>query len=161
MPTSDSFLESIYATSSGDPILTLLRVDFDGVFHHFANNNESVTSNVSGSSQLYQPAAFAIALPEDTSDGTPTATLEFDPSDIQIVRLLRSAEERINVTMWLVVADEPNVAEFGPVNYESTSFSISAAGVSATLEVEPILDVTLPAKRYTPQTFPGLWDGQQ
>ena len=52
----------------------------------------------------------------------------------------------------------PNVAEFGPAQFESTSFSISGSGVSVELEVEPILDVQLPGERFTPQTFPALWE---
>lgn len=156
MPT-DNFLNEIFSANSGEPILSLIRVDIDGDIAYYVNNNESITSNVTGASTVFQPAAFSIALPEDTSDGTPRATLDFDAADIQIVRKLRQAEQRIVLDLWVVAASDPNVVEYGPSNYESVDFTISGTKVSIGLEIEPILDIEIPGKRYTPQTFPGLW----
>lgn len=158
--TTDSFLDNIYSNSSGEPIISLVRINIDGEFEYYANNNEAITSDVSGSSEVYQPAAFSIALPEETTEGTPRATLDFDAADIQFVRKLRAAEQRIILDLWLVVADDPNIVEYGPANYESVSFSVSGTSVQVTLEAEPILDVQIPAIRYTPQTFPAGWRGQ-
>src|SRR5690554_5453778 len=156
MPT-DNFLNEIFSANSGEAILSLIRVDIDGDVSYYVNNNESVTSDVTGSPTVFQPAAFSIALPEESSDSTPRATLDFDAADIQIVRKLRAANQRIVMDLWVVAGSNPNVVEYGPSNYESTDFTISGTKVSIGLEIEPILDIEIPGKRYTPQTFPGLW----
>ena len=130
MPYSDSFLKNIYSRSSGDPSIVLIEVNIDGTIYYYANNTESIDSNVSGSTQTYQPGRFDLSLPEETAEGTPRATIDFDAADITIVRRLRLADDRIIINLWVVAASAPNVAEFGPAQFESTSFSISGSGRS-------------------------------
>jgi len=158
MPFSDSFTENLYSRSSPDPILTLMRVLIDNDYYYYVNNNESIASTVSGSSKVYQPSAFNLSLPQDNAEGTPRAELTLDPADNGIVRRLRAANDRVYVTLWLVAASSPNSVEFGPVEYESTEFSISSGNITVGLEVEPILDRVVPARRFTPDLFPALWD---
>lgn len=158
MTYSDNFISETYKHSSAVAVLTLLRVNIDGSLYYYVNNNESITSTVSGASQVYQPAGFNISLPENTTDGTPRASLSLDVADNAIVRRLRAAENRLMVTLWVVLSNALNTTEIGPVEYESTDFNISSGGISINLEVEPILDRVIPAKRFTPPVFPGLWD---
>ena len=158
MPYSDSFLKNIYSRSSGDPSIVLIEVNIDGTFYYYANNTQSIDSNVSGSTQTYQPVRFDLSLPEETAEGTPRATIDFDAADISTVIRLRLANDRIIINLWVIAASAPNIAEFGPAQFETTSFIISGSGVSVDLEVEPILDVQLPGERFTPQTFPALWE---
>ena len=119
MPYSDSFLKNIYSRSSGDPSIVLIEVNIDGTFYYYANNTQSIDSNVSGSTQTYQAGRFDPSLPEETAEGTPRATIDFDAADITIVRRLRLAEERIIINLWVVAASAPNVAEFGPARCPS------------------------------------------
>jgi hypothetical protein len=159
MPTN-SFYENAYAQQSGDPFISLIRVNVDGTYYYYANDNVGHTSNVSGSSQFYQKAAFNLSLPEDKTEGTPTAKLEFDAGDIQIIRLLREAEEKITLDLWVVLGTNVNIAEFGPASYESEKFTIKDTTVSMELIAEPILDIQFPGYRFTPETFPSLWREQ-
>lgn len=161
MPQSDRFLDTLFARSSALPILSLLEADIDGTLYHYVNDNQAITSDVSGTSEVYQQAAFELSLPDDTEEGTPTAKLDFDAGDITFVRLLRQASKRIKLTMWLVLADEPNTVEYGPAEYESVDFDVSETSVSVSLEAEPILDVQIPGLRYTPAIFPALWDNNR
>lgn len=158
MPLSDSFTQHLYNTSSGVPILTLLQVNLDGTLYYYVNNNESVTSSVSGVSRTYQASAFNITLPENSSEGTPRASLQLDPADNAIVSRLRATNSRILITLWVVAGNALNVPEIGPVEYESTDFNISQGNITIGLEIEPILDRIIPAKRFTPRLFPALWD---
>lgn len=159
MPYSDQFLRDIYAQTTSAAVIAIIEADFDGTKYYYVDNTQSIDSNVSGSTQTYQPGRFSLELPEDTADGTPRATIDFEAADIQLVRRLRSVNSRVVINLWLVVASAPNVAEFGPAQFESVDFTISGTTVSLSLEVEPILDVQLPADRYTPQNTPGLWEG--
>lgn len=161
MPTSDRFLDTLFTTSAELPILSLLEATIDGAKYYYVNNNESITSTVSGTSAQYERAAFNVALPDDTDDGIPTATLEFNAADSGLVRLLRLAEDRVKIRIWLVLADDVNTVEYGPVNYESKSFSLSGSSIAITLESDSSLDVQVPGLRYTPNVFPGLWANDQ
>lgn len=165
MPYSDNFLNEMYSASSAEPILSLIRVNIDGTLYYYVNNNESIQSTVADPngliSKVYQPAGFKLILPEDVSDGTPRASLDFDPADNSVIRKLRGASNRIIVDLWLIAASSPNSVEFGPVNYESTDFKINVGGVTLGLEVEPILDIVIPGDRFTPTLFPGLWDREE
>lgn len=160
MPLSDSFQEQAL-NGGGDPVITLLRVNVDGTNYYFANNTETVTSTVSGSSQQYQRGFFTIKLASDEdSDSAPTATINFETGDIQTVRVLRAAQGKVFIDLWLVLASDPNTIELGPINYESESFDVSANSVSLELTVEPILDIQYPGYRFTPELFPSLWRDQ-
>lgn len=158
MPFSDDFLTQSF-NGGGDPIITLLRVKFDGNTYYFANNNENVTSNVDGTTQTYLRNGFTIQLPDDTEEGSPSATVQFAATDTQIIRELRDAESTIEMDLWLVLGSDPNVVEFGPVNYQCVSFDISGSNVSMEMSVEPILDVQVPSDLFTPNTAPGLFEG--
>lgn len=157
MPQSDRFLDTLFARSAALPILSLLEVDIDGTLYYYVNDNQNTVSNVSGQVKTYQRAAFNLSLPDDTVEGTPTAKLDFDAGDITFVRLLRQANNRVKLTLWLVLADDPDTVEYGPAEYESVSFDVSETSVSVSLEAEPILDVQIPGLRYTPAIFPALW----
>lgn len=159
MQKSDAFIENLYSSSSPDPILTLIRINIDGQLFYYVNNNESITSSVAENvSRVFQPAAFAITLPEDIVEGSPRATLDFDPADNSVVRRLRSANNRIIIDLWLISSNNANVAEYGPANYQSINFNIAQNGISIGLEVEPTLNYSVPSRQFTPSTFPAIWD---
>ena len=156
MPQSDDFLEQSL-NGGGDPILTIIELTLDGSIYHHANNTEDVVSNVSGSSQIYAKGAFEITLPDDTEEGTPKATLKF-ATEVDAIRALRSATAPLEMRLWLVLASDPNTVEYGPATYRSSSISISDKSVQIDLEVEPILQLEVPVERFTPNSFPGLFD---
>ena len=156
MPISNDFIEQAY-NGGGNPLIALLRVNVDGSYYYYCDNTESIQSNVSGSSQAYQSGYFKLDLPDNSTEGEPTATLTFDAADIQMIRRLREADNRLQFDMWLVLGSDPNVVEFGPANYESETFSISSQRVSVGLIVEPDLNLQLPKDKFTPKLFPGLW----
>lgn len=158
MPFSDNFLQQAY-NGGGDPIIDLMRVQFEDQTLYFANNNENITSTVTGTEQTFLKSAFKLALPDETEEGTPRAKLNFEAADSQIMRLLRETDDIITFDIWLVLGSDVNAAEYGPVNYQSASIGISANAIEIELEVEPILQVQLPRERFTPNTFPGLFDG--
>lgn len=158
MPYSDQFIQNAYNRNAAYATLILIRVNIDGSLYYYANNNESIQSSVSGSPQVYQQSRFSLELPEDSPEGSPQATIDFDSADIQVIRKLRAANSRVIIDLWLVLESNPDIAEFGPANYESVNFSVDKSAVSLSLQAEPILDVELPAKRYTPQTAPALWE---
>ena len=158
MPFSDNFLDQAF-NGGPDPLLKLMRVKYEDQILYFADNNESIISTVSGSEQTYQRSRFDLALPDDTEEGTPKATLTFEAADLAIVRALRSTDEPLIVDIWLVLGSNVNYVEYGPVNYESTSIDISDSSISISLEVEPVLQVKVPRDRFTPNTFPGLFEG--
>jgi len=158
MPFSNEFVEQSF-NGGGNPVLTLLEADFGDESFYFVNNTENVESSVSGVNRNYLRGSFSLSLPDQTEDGIPSADLKFGVADIQIARKLRSVNKPIQFYIWLILASNPNDIEYGPVNYQSTAFSISDSDISVTLEVEPILHMSVPTDKFTPNTFRGLFDG--
>lgn len=160
MPFSDQFLNQAF-NGGGDPILTLLRVTFEDQTLYLVNNNENVDSTASGTLQTYLRSRFSLSLPNDTEEGLPQATIDFEVGDIQIIRALRETPSPLTIDIWLVLGSDANFVEFGPVNYQSVGFTVSGTSVSLELEVEPVLHVQVPRHRFTPNIFPGLFEGSQ
>ena len=158
MPFSDTFLDQAL-NGGADPIIKLMRVKYETEVLYFADNTENIVSSVSGEVKTYSRSRFEIALPDDTEEGTPKASLTFEAADLTVVRALRSTDEPLTVDIWMVLGSNPNYIEFGPVNYQSTAIDISDSSVKIDLEVEPVLQVKVPRDRFTPNTFPGLFEG--
>jgi len=159
MPFSDNFLDSSINGGS-DPIISLMRVQFNNTNYYFVNNNESVQSSASGSIQTYERSRFSLSLPDDSEEGTPRATINFETADIRIVRELRDIDDYFIIDIWLVLGSNPDIVEFGPVNYQSAAFTINENSIQIELEVEPVLQIQIPRDRFTPNTFPGLFEGR-
>lgn len=156
MPISNNLREQIY-NGGGDPLLKLIRVNVDGGFYFFVDNTEDITSTVDGATATYLRSGFELALPDDTLTGSPQAVLQFSASRSDLIQILRQGDEKVKLDLWLVLANNPNYIEVGPLNYESDSYTIDGSIVKLNLTAEPQLDVVLPGKRYTPTTFPQLW----
>jgi len=156
MSMSEEFIDQALK-GGGNPILQLLRVTFEGEVYHFADNTEDVPSSVTGTPQVYRRGSFKIDLPDDTEEGTPKATLKLEATDSRVIRALRSSDSPAVFDIWLVLGDNPDIVEYGPINYKATSFTIEDKAISLSLEVEPILQVSVPSVRYTPNTFRGLF----
>lgn len=164
--TTDNFREQVFKSEMSDALLTLIEVVFfenDGTTTklYYTDDISPISSGVSGQNQVYQPAAFKMSLGEDKADTKGDITADFDSGDFQFITRLRETEKRPEINLWLVLSSSKNIAEQGPINFEVRDFTTTKTIVSAKLEVEPILDEPIPAQKFTPQLFPGLWENIQ
>jgi hypothetical protein len=135
--------------------LHLLKLEAAGIPPlYFVDNTESVTSG----GITYTPCAFTCILPEQNNDGTSRpCRIEIDNVDRRIAEI---AEETVSVqitlTVSVVMAQNPNVIEAGPLRFILRNISISPETVQAELYDFYIHDRNLPGLTYSPQDFPGL-----
>jgi hypothetical protein len=136
--------------------LHLLKLEAEGVSPlYLVDNTEPVTSN----GAAYTPCAFKCVLPEQNDDGaSKPCRIEIDNVDRRIAEI---AEETVGVQVTLsvsvVMAQNPNVIELGPLRFILRNVTVSRETVQAELYDFYVYDRNLPGLRYSPQDFPGLF----
>ena len=135
--------------------LYLLKLEAEGISPlYFVDNTEEVTSN----GITYIPCAFKCVLPEQNDDGTSKpCRIEIDNVDRRIAEIAEeTVSTQITLTVSVVIAQNPDVAETGPLRFILRNVNISKETVQAELYDFYIYDRNLPGLRYAPQDFPGL-----
>jgi hypothetical protein len=136
--------------------LHLLKLEAEGIEPlYLVDNTEPVTSK----GVAYIPCAFKCTLPEQNDDGTSRpCRVEIDNVDRRIAEI---AEETVSVqvtlTVSVIMAQNPDVIEVGPLRFILRNISISKETVQAELYDFYVYDRNLPGLRYSPQDFPGLF----
>jgi hypothetical protein len=136
--------------------LHLLKLEAEGTAPlYLVDNTEPVTSN----GVTYTPCAFTCVLPAQTGDGTSKpCQIEIDNVDRRIAEI---AEETVSVpvtlTVTIIMAQNPDVIELGPLSFILRNISIGKETVQAELYDFYIYDRNLPGLRYSPRDFPGLF----
>jgi hypothetical protein len=136
--------------------LYLLKLEAAGIDPlYLVDNTETVNSN----GVTYTPCAFKCLLPEQSDDGTSKpCRVEIDNVDRRIAEI---AEETVNVqvtlTVSVVMAQNPDVIETGPLRFILRNISISKETVQAELYDFYVYDRNLPGLHYSPRDFPGLF----
>jgi hypothetical protein len=136
--------------------LHLLKLEAGGMEPLFlVDNTEPVSSN----GVVYAPCAFRCVLPEQSDDGASRpCRLEIDNVDRRIAEI---AAETVNVqvalTVSVVMAQNPDVVETGPLRFVLRNVTVSRETVQAELYDFYLCDRNLPGLRYSPQDFPGLF----
>ena len=136
--------------------LCLLKLEAEGISPlYLVDNTEPISSN----GVDYIPCAFKCVLPEQNDDGTAKpCRIEIDNVDRRIAEI---AEETVSVRVFLTVsvimAQNPDVIETGPLRFILRNVTVSKETVQAELYDFYVYDRNLPGLRYSPQDFPGLF----
>jgi hypothetical protein len=135
--------------------LYLLKVEAEGMSPlYLVDNTEPVTSG--GNTNI--PCAFKCVLPEQNDDGTSKpCRVEIDNVDRRIAEIAEeTVSTQITLTVSVVMAQNPDVTETGPLRFILRNISVSKETVQAELYDFYLYDRNLPGLRYSPQDFPGL-----
>jgi hypothetical protein len=136
--------------------LYLLKLEAEGIDPlYLVDNTESVTSG----GVAYIPCAFKCVLPEQNDDGTSKpCRIEIDNVDRRIAEIaLETVNTQITLTVSVVMAQNPDVIETGPLRFILRNISVSKETVQAELYDFYLYDRNLPSLRYSPGDFPGLF----
>ncbi|MDR1506575.1 MAG: DUF1833 domain-containing protein [Treponema sp.] len=122
---------------------------------YFVDNTEKV---ISGGIE-YIPCGFRCVLPQQNDDGTSKpCRIEIDNVDRRIAEVIEETiHAEVILTASVIMAQNPDVIETGPLRFILRNVSVSKEIVSAELYDFYIYDRNLPGLRYTPQDFPGLF----
>lgn len=116
------------------------------------------TTQVVRTDGTYLPFPFEFILPPDQDGELPRASLRVDNVTKEIVKAIRTLTGRPKVTFLLVLADSPEVVEYGPAEFLLGNAEWDALQVMGTLAYqEDIWMQTVPGQTYTPSSSPGLF----
>jgi Domain of unknown function (DUF1833) len=125
----------------------------------FVNNVEDILSRVAGEDdpQPYYGCPFELTLPDEREDQLPSVRLTIDNVDQAIVANLRAIATAPTLTLYVVLASSPDLAEVGPIEYALRSADYSAASVTGTLAFADVLSEPFPWRLFTPTDWPGVF----
>lgn len=152
---SSALKTAIYAQETGETLYSLIKIEHASLSptKYYCNAQADITSG----GQVYTAAGFNIYLPADTDGAPPRVTLEVDAVDREIIDIALSLGSPPTLTASWVLASSPNTVEVGPFQYLIDDVAYDAVSLKATLTFEPVLDEPIPADRFTPVTFPGIF----
>lgn len=150
--------DKVYAQETSSTFVHLLTVNLkkdNGQIEIYRFCDQFV--NVTSRGDIFLAASFKLTLGTDSAENLPQVNLEFDSGDRQIIRALRENAASPMITLEVVLGENPNIVEIGPMEYQVLSFEFNDSSVNMRLGVEPVLDGTIPRYRFTPQTASGLF----
>lgn len=164
--STTTFKKAITDLTTKKVILTTVTLSYDGVTTggewplgdlHLVDNTTSITSTISGSSLVYQPYGLTFTAPSTASDGEPTAKILIDDIDQVISANFRSVKSKANATIHVIIADNPNQIEIGPLNFVVNKVDISGSNVTLSLNIDSVLRNALTGFNTDANYFPGLF----
>ena len=106
----------------------------------------------------YTPFPFEFILPQDDDNDLPRAAVKIDNVDREILKVLQSLTGRATITFMLVIADTPEVVEYGPVEFLMGQASWDRLNtVASFVYQEDIWMQVVPGATYNPSNSPGLF----
>jgi hypothetical protein len=158
---SNTALADLFKQESEKVWLFLLRLSHAtlGADINVVNNTEDITSAaLSGGSVTFTAFPFAISLPAETEDEIlGSARLVIDNVDRSVVNAIRSISSPPTITLAIVLSDDPDNAEIGPINFTLQNVSYNALTVEGNIGLPDLLNASFPRESFNPNTTPGLF----
>lgn len=155
MALSTRMKQALFSQETEEVMLALLKIEQDDldVPIYVVDNFEDINSN--GITYIGFP--FRLILMGDEEDAAPSATLEIDNVDRQIVNAVRNMTTAADITFSIILAATPDTVEIGPIAMKLKNVSWNENTVTGTLVTDDILDLPFPGEEMTPGKFPGLF----
>jgi hypothetical protein len=153
---TDEAKKELLRDESAAVFLCLLKLEAEGMDPlYLVDNTEPITSN----GVAYAPCAFKCVLPEQSDDGASRpCRIEIDNTDRRIAEIAaETVNVQVSVTASVVMAQNPDVIETGPLRFVLRNISVTKETAQAELYDFYVSDRNLPGLRYSPQDFPGLF----
>lgn len=144
--------EQLTAQDMSSVFLQLLTVEYGGGILRYVSNEDEVVSL----GRTFLPARFRMDDPIEGEDSPPTVQLEFETANTDVLILLREEENAPIVTLEYCLDDDPDIIEYGPMEFEVKQFTRNGNTISISLGYEPILNEPIPSDTYSSTLFPGL-----
>jgi hypothetical protein len=155
---SPGVLAKLYALSSSDPLLALIKIEIyvagsiTQTLRYVRDYNDLV--NTEGT---YVAAIFDLILPGESADQAPQTKLKIDVIDQALISILQSTVEPSVCTIQLVFDSDKNTPVYQSImNVTSAKWNVNSAEL--TLDTSPVLDEPYPGIKFTPAGFPGLFE---
>lgn len=147
----------ILVTITHDGLAEPVRVASAGVTGVTTDDDGNPVPYTERGGERYVQYPFRFELPEDRDDQAVTARIEIDNVDRMVVEAVREIQGSPEVTVEVVLSEDPETLEAGPWVFELQSAEYDALTVSGTLGYEPLLSEPYPAHTMSPATMPGIF----
>lgn len=153
---STAMMQAINAQESASAILILLTLSHASLLADICVTSDLV--NTTSNSVVYFPFPFMLTLPDDDAAKPPSAKLIIDNIDRSIFAALQlMGTTPPEVTIQLVLAEQPDTVDYGPITMTLRDISIDDLTVEGTLGYDSILNEPFPKDLVTPATVPGVF----
>lgn len=150
---SDALKRAVLSGESEKVPVILLEINLkDGSEILLSSNNEDTVSR----GRTFKASSFSATLPDEIDTTLPRIRLQIPTIDLEIIKATRSQDERLLVTVYLVLADTPDVYERNPFKVEMTNVSFDETSMSAVLQPPSFLNDPYPSRKYRRRDYPGL-----
>lgn len=126
-----------------------------------AETERWVTSSraVTRGGHVYRPYPISIEFPPAESGRPPQVQLEILNVDARILRVLRALTSPPTVTLTVVLASSPDVAEAGPYRFALYGIKYPRGRITGVLRLDHNFEQPFPSLMITPDNFPTLFEG--
>jgi len=148
--------QAVLAPETEKVFLHLLTIEISGggAILRFVDNNQHITSR----GEEYTAAAFTVVLPEQTQDAPRPCRLVIDNTDQIIFQEIKKAVgKEILVNVCVIMADNPDVYERGPLKYRLRNVRASKETIEGDVYDSYMIDRKFPKDTYSPDDFEGLF----
>jgi len=105
----------------------------------------------------YVAFAFDAVFPPEASGELGGVRFQVDGVDQQIINTLRKATLPPQVAVEVILSDDPDTIEVGPVEFQLTDLQFIVEKIDGTIDPEPLLKEPFPADDFVPAKFKGLF----
>ena len=150
-----SFKQTLFASETDEVYLIMLTLSHSSLPDdiRIVNNTENITSKT----KEFIAFPFQIILPDDTSQGPPSATLRIDNVSREIIGYIREFASAISAKIEIIRASEPDTIEATYDGFTLRGVQADATTITGQLGVEDITIEAFPSRSFTPASFPGLF----
>lgn len=155
MPITPQNAPFVNASATDAAFFFLLTISDARETIRLVNNLEDVVSR----GVTYMAYPFALILPNDDTQKTPTVSITVDNVDRRLIEMIRGLPQSPNVTVELVTSKFPDIVEREIDYLQVRSVEYDAFRITFTLEIKNILARKFPEGSYDPVQMPDLFYG--
>lgn len=146
---------AIAAPQTPDGFVHLLTIDAPGLERpiYITDQLDPIMSR----GNTFEPYPVMVEFPSDEAENIPVAKLTIDNIDLSLVEAIRSATGPIALTVELALASQPDIIEISETGFRLRNVQYNATQITGTLTGEDLLNLRIPADRFTPQEYPALF----
>lgn len=151
---SNQLLAQIFGQQSNDPFLMLITLEHDSFDTiRLVNNSEDIVSR----GDTFLAAPLKVRLPTDDGETRREVWLDLDNAGLEIITELRSVTTPIDVKIEMILASIPDSVQISIEDMTMRDITYTKTAIRAKLSLDDFLNTAIPAEKYDPKSYPGLF----
>lgn len=162
---SPEALKTVFSPDADDTLVVLLTFSGTGISTTRIADNYTGRLSETSTDVLYGLTSrgndfwflpFNFSMPTE-NDSAPRCSLTINDATQQLIPILRTINEAINVKIEIVLKSDPDTVEVDFGNFLMSGITYNTDTITGELTVESLALEPFPAHNFTPSYFPGLF----